>query len=84
MSSGAKTAAADSSLPDPTAAKHNYAEALHKTLIFFESMRSGVLDRQRLAWCAPLLVKKYPHMRPRIFTRLWRAHGVRLTGILSR
>ena len=47
---GAKAAATDSTLPDPTAAKYNYAEGLHKTLIFFESMRSGVLDRQRLAW----------------------------------
>ena len=47
---GAKAAASDSTLPDPTAAKYNYAEGLHKTLIFFESMRSGILDRQRLAW----------------------------------
>ena len=41
-------------MPDPTAAKYDYAEGLHKTLIFFESMRSGVLDRQRLAWWACL------------------------------
>ena len=47
---GAKAAASDSTMPDPTAAKYDYAEGLHKTLIFFESMRSGVLDRQRLAW----------------------------------
>jgi len=42
-------------MPDPTAAKYDYAEGLHKTLIFFESMRSGVLDRQRLAWCECLI-----------------------------
>lgn len=44
------SAAANTALPPKTSATYDYSEALHKTLIFFESMRSGVLDRQRLAW----------------------------------
>ncbi len=47
---GVTTAAAKTSLPAVGSAKYSYTEGLHKTLIFFESMRSGVLDRQRLAW----------------------------------
>jgi hypothetical protein len=47
---GAKAAATDSTMPAATSAPYNYAEGLHYTLIFFESMRSGILDRQRLAW----------------------------------
>lgn len=46
------SAAANTALPPKTSATYDYSEALHKTLIFFESMRSGVLDRQRLAWWA--------------------------------
>ena len=45
-----KAAAADTSLPAAGSAMYSYTEGLHKTLIFFESMRSGKLDRQRLAW----------------------------------
>jgi hypothetical protein len=47
---GVKAAAADTSLPAAGSATYSYTEGLHKTLIFFESMRSGKLDRQRLAW----------------------------------
>lgn len=47
---GVAAAAADTSLPAAGSAKYDYTEGLHKTLIFFESMRSGALDRQRLAW----------------------------------
>jgi Glycosyl hydrolase family 9 len=49
---GVKAAAADTSLPAASSATYSYTEGLHKTLIFFESMRSGKLDRQRLAWYA--------------------------------
>ena len=49
---GVKAAAADTSLPAAGSATYSYTEGLHKTLIFFESMRSGKLDRQRLAWYA--------------------------------
>mmetsp|Transcript_6836 Transcript_6836/g.19716 ORF Transcript_6836/g.19716 Transcript_6836/m.19716 type:complete len:804 (+) Transcript_6836:5446-7857(+) len=47
---GVAAAAAKTTLPAVGSAKYDYTEGLHKTLIFFESMRSGVLDRQRLAW----------------------------------
>lgn len=47
---GVAAAAALTNLPSVTSAKYDYSEGLHKTLIFLESMRSGVLDRQRLAW----------------------------------
>lgn len=45
-----KAAAQKMSLPSKSDAHYSYTEALHKSLIFFESMRSGKLDRQRLAW----------------------------------
>ena len=54
LAAGVAAAAAKTTLPAVGSAKYDYTEGLHKTLIFFESMRSGVLDRQRLAWCALL------------------------------
>ncbi len=50
LAAGVAAAAAKTTLPAVGSAKYDYTEGLHKTLIFFESMRSGVLDRQRLAW----------------------------------
>lgn len=45
-------AAKKTTLPGTGAARHSYTKALHYVQIFYESMRSGKLDRQRLAWCA--------------------------------
>lgn len=45
-------AARRTSRPGVNSARHSYTKALHYTQIFFESMRSGFLSRQRLAWCA--------------------------------
>ena len=44
-------AAGRTSMPSTGGARHSYTQALHYVQIFYESMRSGRLDRQRLAWC---------------------------------
>lgn len=44
-------AAGKTSMPNVSGARHSYTKALHFVQIFYESMRSGKLDRQRLAWC---------------------------------
>lgn len=43
-------AAQKTSLPGVDSAPYSYTKALHYAQIFFESMRSGSLPRQRLAW----------------------------------
>jgi len=43
-------AAGKTSMPNVSGARHSYTKALHFVQIFYESMRSGKLDRQRLAW----------------------------------
>ena len=48
---GLSAATGNTALPSPSAPPFNYAEALHKALLFYEEMKSGTLDRQRLAWC---------------------------------
>jgi hypothetical protein len=45
-------AAGNGRFPSVKGARYSYTRAVHLGLIFFESMRSGTLDRQRLAWCA--------------------------------
>ena len=49
---GVAAAAGNGKFPSVKAARYSYTRAVHLGLIFFESMRSGKLDRQRLAWCA--------------------------------
>jgi hypothetical protein len=43
-------AANNQNMPSTSAARYSYTKAIHLSLIFFESMRSGKLNRQRLAW----------------------------------
>ena len=50
-SAGVSAAARNGKFPSVKAARYSYTRAVHLGLIFFESMRSGTLDRQRLAWC---------------------------------
>ncbi len=54
---GVQAAARNAGYPTKTSAHYSYTNALHKSLIFVETMRSGVLPRWRVAWCAadPLL-----------------------------
>lgn len=49
---GVAAAAGNGRFPSVKGARYSYTRAVHLGLIFFESMRSGTLDRQRLAWCA--------------------------------
>jgi hypothetical protein len=52
-----RAAAGNSRFPSTKAARYSYTRAVHLGLIFFESMRSGTLDRQRLAWRSDSCVK---------------------------
>lgn len=54
MLTGVQAAAAKTSYPAPRSARYSYTNALHKTLLFTETMRSGKLPRYRVAWCAAL------------------------------
>ena len=55
IDAGVQAAAAKSSYPATSSARYSYTNALHKTLLFIETMRSGVLPHYRVAWCASLI-----------------------------
>ena len=54
LMTGVQAAAAKSSYPAVSSSNYSYTNALHKTLLFIETMRSGKLPRYRVAWCAIL------------------------------
>ena len=51
LCAGVQAAARNGGYPSKTSAHYSYTNALHKSLIFVETMRSGVLPRWRVAWC---------------------------------
>ena len=49
-SAGVRAAGQNGHFPPHTSAHYSYTNALHKSLIFIETMRSGTLPRLRVAW----------------------------------
>ena len=49
---GVRAAAQNGHFPSHSSAHYSYTNALHKSLIFIETMRSGILPRWRVAWWA--------------------------------
>jgi len=52
LCAGVQAAARNAGYPTKASAHYSYTNALHKSLIFVETMRSGILPRWRVAWCA--------------------------------